>query len=246
MGMSAREWDSLVREAQRIAGDEWTVVGRNRKAYLMRLPVGWWVQFIYYENTSAGRLVAYQEILSRPLTSYQLGVGGIVDYRIPEFRAREVTPDNPELISEFAETVTGIVYRPMWDVKAELARSENQYRKNCDAGRKERIYRGVTRQDLVAQRILCRSRALPDLRADVQWVLDDPEVGERIRGDRSADFGEQATIDYWRAVAARLEAADSDGLNELLLAQRRKSLLGLGLSEDLIGTPDFPEPEVAW
>jgi len=59
MGMSAREWDSLVREAQRIAGDEWTVVGRNRRAYLLRLPVGWRVQFVYYENTSAGRLVAY-------------------------------------------------------------------------------------------------------------------------------------------------------------------------------------------
>ena len=246
MGMSAKDWDALIREAGDLAGGNWSVVGKGRRAYLLRTPVRWWAQFIRYENTSTGLLVAYQGLLSYPLPRTECGMDGITQGHLRDPDLRKSFAGNPGLVAAFAEAATDLVYREKWSEKGALEISERYFRKNCEAGIMETIYQGFSRQLLVAQRVLCRSRPQPDLQSDVQWVLDDPQVGERIWDDRSADFGKQATIDYWRAVADRLDAADSDGLNELLLAQRRKTLLGLGLSEDLIGTPDLPEPEVAW
>lgn len=77
MGMSARDWRSLITEAATRLDDTWHIIGTGRRAYLLRTPVEWRMQYLSYENTAVGRLIGYQAFLGCPVSVSQTGGRGV-------------------------------------------------------------------------------------------------------------------------------------------------------------------------
>ncbi|WP_439030887.1 hypothetical protein [Gordonia terrae] len=145
MALSARDWRSVITEAATLLDDTWHIIGTGRRTYLLRTPVEWWVQYLSYENTSAGRLIGYQAFLGRPLAALQSGDKGVTssDYILPgEPRIRVPAHTfTPTGIAEFARAVTDTHYQPATDLHAELRRAEETLEFRRSKGQ-EWIYAG--------------------------------------------------------------------------------------------------------
>lgn len=250
MALTVKQWREVVCQAADLSGDEWEVAGKGVNTGLMRSNPQWWLQFIYQEKTSNGRMVAYQGLLSCPLPSTQVGVGGVtgLDLAIPDHpELRFFDVGSPQVVADFAYWASTLELDSYYDTRAACKVADTRYIQNYAAGRGERIYRGITLQHLIALRVLCGSRPLPDLVADVRRVLDDNTFGTYgILGDRSADHGEGRLRAYWEDLYARIQTGDRALVEELFARTRLDTLRWFGLSDAQIPDPVFPELEVPW
>ncbi|GAA4751952.1 hypothetical protein [Gordonia alkaliphila] len=249
MALTVKQWREVVSEAAVLMGGGWEVAGKGSSTSLMRSDPQWWLQFVYQEKTSNGRMVAYQGLLSYPLPSTQSGMGGAAgdQFKVPdhpEIRFRDVS--DPKVVAEFARCTSELKLHDRYDVSGVREASDRKYVENCAAGREDYIYRGITLQHLIALRVLSGSRPLPDLVADVRRVLDDDDWLYGIWGDRTADSGEARLRAYWEDLYARIQTGDRQSVEELFAQTRVDTLKWFGLSDAQITDPVFPELEVPW
>ncbi|GAA3950173.1 hypothetical protein [Gordonia caeni] len=240
----------MVTEAADLLGGGWQVAGKGRDTALMRSEPQWWLQFVYQEATSSGRMVAYQGLLSFPLPATQVGMGGVVGERLkvpdrPDVLFHDVS--DPAVVADFAAAAVELKLEPYLDVHHAAAVSEEYYIKNCADGRADRIYQGIALQHLVAQRVLCGSRPLPDLIGDVRRVLDDDRFRTYgIFSGGSASKSEAILRAYWEDLYARMQTGDRGAVQELLAQTRADTLRSFGLSDSQIPDPVFRTLEVPW
>lgn len=245
MAMTSKEVQAVFAGAAEELGGEWCVVGKGAKACLVRVPAQWWLQRIYYERTSAGRFVAAGGLMARPLPSTQIWDSGVADYRFSADGKRYFRIGTGSELAQFVRAVTADRFDPDLDIKAKLKHSEGLFIKNSEEGRKERIYRDATRQKLVAARVLCGSRHLSDLIADVRWVLQDDETSFKESSDIRVR-SPQEVKDYWEELLRRLEGGELAAVREWIAQSRMDTLRGIGVPDELIVEPVFPELEVPW
>lgn len=250
MALTVKQWREVASEAAVLMGGGWEVAGKGSSTSLMRSDPQWWMQFVYQEKTSNGDMAAYQGLLSYPLPSTQSGVGGVPgdQFKVPdhpELRFRDVR--DPKVVAEFAKWASLLKLHDQYDVLGVREASEKRYIAHCVGGRESLIYRGITLQHLVSLRVLCGSRPLPDLVADVRRVIDDGRFGTYgIWGDRTADHGEARLRAYWEDLYARVQTGDRQLVEELFAQTRVDTLKWFGLSDAQITDPVFPELEVPW
>lgn len=251
MPLTVKQWRVVVTEAAGLLGGGWQVAGKGRDTALMRTEPQWWLQFVYQEATSSGRMVAYQGLLSFPLPATQAGMGGVVGERLkvpnrPDVPFHDVS--DPAVVADFAAAAVELKLEPYLDAHHAAAVSEEKYVHNCARGREAHIYRGITLQHLVALRVLCGARPLPELIGDVHRVLDDDSFGSPtgIRSLGSASKSEPVKRAYWEDLYARLQTGDRGAVQELLAQTRADTLRWFGLSDAQIPDPVFPTLEVPW
>jgi len=240
MGLTAAEWKQVSAAGAEILGDDWVTLGKGRKIQVWHVPVGWWAQYIYHENSSSGRFVAWGCLLAKPMSYSQTGDSGYNLSRISRVAKRDayrsmIDVHDPEALVNFGSFVETDNFTKERNLDRGLAISEEKFNGWCERG-KGHPYYGNTRQLLVMRRVLTGSRPLPDLIDDLRWVVEDEHLANR--NEKSAVF--------YPALLAALEAADRPAMEELLLDMRRENLVELGVPDEYVTDVTVPEPKVAW
>lgn len=253
MGMSVKEWKNVAEGAVELLGDDWHLVGKGRDLYLVPAPIGWWYQYVYYENTSTGQLKAYSQFLGQQLTRAAYGDHGTQARNI--FIRDRTRPDNPVILRIDAQTTTewasevdekvfapyrGAAVTDKW--AAELAKSDRDEQRWAarpdpdEPAGEEYVVRYAVIQ------AMCGAKTRDELVAALDWSIRNA----RAEPDPNWRLTDRDPIAYLQAIRDTVAAGDRAGFEQVVLTNRRDELLGVGVPENLIGPVDFPEPLTPW
>lgn len=244
MGLTAAEWNRVSAAGVEILGDGWVRLGKGRKIQVWRVPVGWWAQYVYHENSSSGRFVAWGSLLAKPMQVSELGDSGHSLHSImrtiesDEDRARYLAmtdAHDPQALAIFAAFAEKDTFARDRDLEARVSRDDELFRGWQERGTGHPFY-GNTRQLLVMPRVLAGSRPLPELIDDVRWIVSEDRY----------DRGNSKSAEFYPALLKTLEAADRPAMEELLLQMRRENLAELGVPDEYVSDVRVPEPKVPW
>lgn len=249
MGLTAAEWKQVSANGVEILGDGWVALGKGRNILVWRIPVEWWAQFVYYENTSAGRFAAWGGLLAKPMpTSSQTGDDGhslkSIQLRLMGDWARYRTMKNardPVALANFAQFTEVDRFSPSRELESALEESDRQFQ-GWQGRWDNHPYYSNTRQLLVMLRVFSGSRSLPELIEDVRWVLDDEDIENARRNDAIPGRSRR----FYGELLETLEAADRPAMENLLLRMRSENLAELGVPDEYIADVSVPEPKVPW
>ncbi|GAB08299.1 hypothetical protein GOARA_007_00020 [Gordonia araii NBRC 100433] len=250
MGMSAKEWEAVAEGAVDLLGESWHLVGKGRDLFLVPAPIGWWYQYVYYENTSVGQLSACTEFLGQQLTDAAYGDHGDQTYNI--FIRDRTRPGNPVILridaqttAEWASEVEEKVFAPhrgsavadKWPV--ELAKCERDKQRwdewDGPVGEPYSVRYAVIQA-------MCGPQSRDELLATLDWAIGDVAA----EPDPDSRLSDRDPIEYLQAIRDTVAAGDRAGFEQVVLANRREELLAVGVPEQLIGPVEFPEPLTAW
>ncbi|QKT06296.1 hypothetical protein HUN08_03090 [Gordonia sp. X0973] len=249
--MSAKEWKTVAEGAVELLGDDWHLVGKGRNLYLVPAPIGWWYQYIYYENTSVGHLSACTQFLGQQLTGHAYGDHGDETYNI--FIRDRTRPDNPVILRVDAQTTTewasevdekvfapyqGAAVTDKWAAElADADREEQRWaaRPDPDAPTDEQY---AVRYAVI--QAMCGTKTRAELIAALDWAI------AHVRPEPQWRLTDRDPIAYLQAIRDTVAAGDRTGFEQVVLANRHDELLGVGVPDNLIGPVDFPEPLAPW
>ncbi|WLP88534.1 hypothetical protein [Gordonia sp. NB41Y] len=246
MGITAKQWRELAIGAAEVLGDEWVVAGKGASTRLVRVKVGWWLQFVGYENTRLGRLVAPISFLGRPPCATEMGDKGAVSDRFVmpgEDRARKFEHlQTPDALAEWIWTVTRERSDQVPELREELTRLEAR---KVDIGDDPVLrFAGRSLQYLVSLRVVCGSRSREEFVADIDEILGDKflEGHGMLASTRKEPRTYQA---YFTALRDAVAGGDRGVVETVIDDARQDALRLLGVADDAIGDVVFPEPMVA-
>ncbi|MCK0438874.1 hypothetical protein MUG78_05185 [Gordonia alkaliphila] len=244
MGLTAAEWNQVSEAGVELLGDGWTRIGKGRKLQVLRVPVGWWAQCIYYENSSIGAFVGWGSLLAKPMPNSELGDRG---HSFDSIRATlrseadwehyrsMIDVGDPVALANFARFVEEDRFAPSRDLDLRVRTAEELFR-----GWQERWehhpYYSITRQLYVMPRVLTGARPLAELVEEVRWVVEDDALAN----------GNSKSAEFYPELLTTLEEADRPAMEELLLRMRRENLAELGVPDEFISDVAVPEPKVPW
>ncbi|WP_338837695.1 hypothetical protein [Gordonia polyisoprenivorans] len=248
MGIGARGWRELAVGAAEILGEEWVLAGKGASTRLVRAPVGWWLQFVGYEDTRLGRLIAYNTFLGRPPHASQTGDahGVSSEHFIVSGENRPRYSEelgSPEAVAEWVTAVT----RERLDLTpANLADdlSEMEVVKARREAHGQFLFEGPALQLLVSMRVVCGSRARDELVSDIDAVLADPFL-ERYKPYASTRKNPRTYQEYFTALRGAVASGDRGAVESVIREARTDSLRLLGVPDEAIGDVVFPEPQVS-
>lgn len=244
MTMTAKQWRDLATGACELLGDSWRVAGTGHRSILVQDGVGWWLQFVGYENTRAGRLIAYSAFLGRPLGALQTGdkSGVISDHYVlpgderPRMSAALLTPEG---VAEWARAVARHQFTTVGDLHEEL-RNLDRLKIEWDA---IEPFRNVNLQWLVALRIICGSRGPLELVADIDAVLADPTC-DGYESWARAGAQVSSRREFFTELRGPVANGERERVQELVVKARAENLNYFAIPEEIIEPVLLPEPMV--
>lgn len=247
MGIGAKSWRELAIGAADLLGDGWVMTGKGASTRLVRAPVGWWWQFVGYEDTALGRLIAYNSFLGRPPHASQTGeTWGTTSERfvVPgeERRRRFEDLASPAGVADWATavSVSQLDLAPA-HIPDALAHLEAIHANNLAHGLDP--FDGPSLQRLVAMRAVCGTRSREELVADIDTVLADPSL-EHYQPYASTRRHPRTNRDYFTALREAAATGDRDTMHSVIGDARLDSLHLLEVPDHAISEPVFPEPAV--
>ncbi|WP_338836334.1 hypothetical protein [Gordonia polyisoprenivorans] len=246
-GIGARGWRELAVGAAEILGEEWVLAGKGASTRLVRAPVGWWLQFIGYEDTRLGRLIAYNTFLGRPPQASQSGDGPptISDHFVMpgEQQPRWFdTLDGAGGVAQWAQAVDTEVFNAIASVQEELESLEAVKVRREAAG--QFLFEGPSLQRLVSMRVVCGSRSRDELVSDIDAVLAEPFV-DGYPPYASTRKNPRTYQEYFTALRGAVASGDRGAVETVIREARTDSLRLLGVPDEAIGDVVFPEPQVS-
>lgn len=251
MGLTSAEWKEVANAAQELLGDDWSPTGNGRHLRLLRRPVGWWIQEVRYETSSAGRFLAWGGLLAKPIaTGMEIGDSGMNSERVRQKlgsrRYRELMGDvrDPRSLQRFTDFVDSIKFARDRDFEAAALAYRESYLRIKDQGKLDRIFSGPTRQNYLMFRLMSGAVPREELVDDAKWVLsgDDYQIPIRDKLGLNPDWGHT----FYPELASYIEAAHWPGVADLLLRTRQQNLAEFGIPKELLADVVVPEPEFPW
>ncbi|WP_338837698.1 hypothetical protein [Gordonia polyisoprenivorans] len=249
MGIGAQRWRELAVGAAEVLGEEWVLAGKGASTRLIRAPVGWWLQFVGYEDTRLGRLIAYHTFLGRPPHASQTGdAHGVSSEHFivsGENRPRFFEElSSPEAVAEWVTAVT----RERLDLTpANLADdlSEMEVVKARREAHGQFLFEGPALQLLVSMRVVCGSRSRDELVSDIDAVLAEPFV-DGYPPYASTRKNPRTYQEYFTALRDAVAGGDRGAVESVVREARIDSLRLLGVPDEAIGDVVFPESHVSF
>jgi len=245
--MSAKEWKVVAEGAVEILGKDWVTVGKGRDLFLVPVPIGWWYQYLSYENTSIGRLAATTQFTGQPLQYLLYGDHGMESNRvfIRDHGGRGVISRiDPESTASWTKAVYDRVFAPYRG--SSLADKWSTELAQCDR------YEGLwdTWVDLPEDnavrvpvfQVMCGSKPRAGLLATIDRAL----ASLRVHKEPDRRLTDRDPVEYLEAIRTTVAAGDRLGFEAVVLENRVHELTGVGVSESLIGPVEFPSPRIRW
>ncbi|WHU48641.1 hypothetical protein QNM97_06490 [Gordonia sp. L191] len=234
--------------AAEILGEEWVLAGKGASTRLVRAPVGWWLQFVGYEDTRLGRLIAYNTFLGRPPQASQSGDGPptISDHFImpnDSYPRSFEDMQTPQMVAEWVTAVTHECFsRRTNDLPVQMNELED-VRVSWESSDID-PFEGAALQWLVSMRVVCGSRSRDDLIDDIDAVLADPFL-EASKPYASTRKNPRTYQEYFTALRGAVASGDRGAVESVVREARTDSLRLLGVPDAAIGDVVFPEPQVS-
>lgn len=248
MGIGAQRWRELAVGAAEVLGEEWVLAGKGASTRLVRAPVGWWLQFVGYEDTRLGRLVGYRTFLGRPPQATESGDGppAISDHFVMPGEQRPRRFDTlglAEGVAQWAQAVDTEVFMSITSVREELELLETAKVQREAAG--QFLFEAASLQRLVSMRVVCGSRSRDELVSDIDSVLADPFL-ERYKPYASTRKNPRTYQEYFTALRDAVASGDRGAVESVVREARIDSLRLLGVPDEAIGDVVFPESQVSF